>query len=65
MKHESAARSTRVEPQEDGLDGLLHPSPPHPAGSPTPLTGLEANGKNKGLVRRGTKGREGTEVGGI
>lgn len=39
MRHESASCSTRAEPQEDGLDGLLPSHPLRPAESPTPLTG--------------------------
>lgn len=64
MRHESASCSTRAEPQEDGLDGLLPSHPLRPAESPTPLTGGKWQ-RDKGVVRRGTKGREGADEGGI
>lgn len=64
MRHESASRSTRVEPQEDGQDGLLHTHPLRPAESPTPLTGSEASGKGIGPGQEGHPGQRGANVGG-
>lgn len=62
MSQPPACLSTRVEPQEDGLDGLI--SYPHPAGSPTPLTRIGSKKQRaKGLVRRATQDREVSNVG--
>lgn len=53
MKRESAARSTRVEPQEDGLDGLLHPSPPY--WEPHPSLDWRQMARDKGIVEVGAE----------